>query len=262
MSEELEFLKKEIFSRYGSIKRARGHFLYTQKGIRLTDLYLENGRAILGWGGSSSFTELKNVLSRGITGSFITDVDFRLEKAVSALIGDKRKLFVFSKMQEAMEAALNIAPDSTFVYKPWAPFGLNWKDSKALIIVPPLAWTPDIFILAVKEETQINNVILENTDKKCIKLSSPIAQGVCRSFYNLIKAIQEQSEKDWFIWDKKICKYWERRGPYLYIKKDIIKEKNYKDFVLHCLNNGVIINPMYNGESIVPVGADSGVIKI
>ena len=43
ISEEYYF---EISKRFGAIKRARGTFFYTEKGIRLTDLYLENGRAV------------------------------------------------------------------------------------------------------------------------------------------------------------------------------------------------------------------------
>ena len=63
-------LFNELFKRYGSVKRARGTFLYTKKGVRITDLYQEAGRAILGWEGGSAFTLMKNVISRGQTGSF------------------------------------------------------------------------------------------------------------------------------------------------------------------------------------------------
>ena len=34
-------LYKEIYNRFGFIKRARFCFLYTKKGIRLTDMFLE-----------------------------------------------------------------------------------------------------------------------------------------------------------------------------------------------------------------------------
>ena len=37
----------ELHKRYGAVKRARGCFLYTSKGVRVTDLYQEAGRAIL-----------------------------------------------------------------------------------------------------------------------------------------------------------------------------------------------------------------------
>ena len=104
---EIEFLAEEIFKRYGTIKRARGPFLYTEKRKRLTDLYQEGGRAILGWGGSSAFTMLKNALDRGATGSYRTDFTYRLEKAVNELfIGCRRKVFVFAKKEDALFAQI------------------------------------------------------------------------------------------------------------------------------------------------------------
>ena len=44
----------EITTRYGYVKRARGYFLYTEKQVRLTDMFQEAGRAILGWGGGKA----------------------------------------------------------------------------------------------------------------------------------------------------------------------------------------------------------------
>ena len=76
ISEEYYF---KISKRFGAIKRARGTFFYTEKGIRLTDLYLENGRAVLSWrndngtNGTSAFLKIKNNINRGLTGSFETD---------------------------------------------------------------------------------------------------------------------------------------------------------------------------------------------
>ena len=84
----------ELLNRYGAVKRARGCFLYTAKGIRITDLYQEGGRAILGWEGSSAFTIMKNIISRGQTGSFIceTSPSYRLQKAVSDLFSSDRTI--------------------------------------------------------------------------------------------------------------------------------------------------------------------------
>ena len=61
----------EIQKRYGIITRARGPFLYTQKNVRLTDLNQEGGRAILGWD-AAAYTVFKNILSKGLVGSFDT----------------------------------------------------------------------------------------------------------------------------------------------------------------------------------------------
>ncbi|MBQ3824611.1 MAG: hypothetical protein II811_00585, partial [Spirochaetaceae bacterium] len=85
-----DILADEIFSRYGAITRARGCFLYTKKTVRLTDMFREGGAAILGWGGGSAFTMLKNTLNRGITGTFRTEFQGQLIRAVSLLLDNQK----------------------------------------------------------------------------------------------------------------------------------------------------------------------------
>ena len=264
-------LSQEIFSRFGTIKRARGCFLYTTKGVRLTDLYQQGGRAILGWGGSV-FTVFKNVLERGITGTYFTDfsspngkVRSQLNRAVSDLFGDSRTVFTFSSKQAALETAISLSAQSTSVYRPWNPVNIDWHGVDCIIFEPALPWTNDIFILAVKDKI-LNQV--QRDDKPVMPnsfqypsfkgesfLSSPLCAAVTRSIYNLIKALQEREEKHWFIYDQIITKYWERKGPYLFPK---VPESHYADFVKHCLNCNLVISPDYNQPSIVPFGADKG----
>ncbi len=74
--------KKELFSRYGAVRRAYGYHLYTAKGVRLLDLCQEGGSAILGWRYGRSKLSLKSVLDRGMTGSFPSESEGELERAV------------------------------------------------------------------------------------------------------------------------------------------------------------------------------------
>ena len=253
-------LFSELYKRYGAVTRARGPFLYTKKGVRLTDLYQEEGRAILGWEGGSAFTLFKNVLSRGQTGSFICEEAPvpRLQKAVSELLASDRTVFCFSSHKDAFEAGLSLFPDETSIYRPWNALNEKIKINQqaALILTPPLPWAENIFILALHTKK-----IEENPDKllfvrNAIKLPYALEVAVTRSIYNLIKALQERQEKDWFIYDPVLTKYWNREGPYLFPK---VPQDNYKDFVLHCLECGLVISPDYNQPSIVPFGADRGV---
>lgn len=255
---EIDFLADEIFNRYGNIKRARGPFLYTAKGVRLTDLYQEGGRAILGWGGGSAFTMLKNALDRGATGSYRTDFSYRLEKAVNELFfGPHRKIMIFPSKMEAVSAAVSISRDKTCVYHPWHQTEVDFSSMECIIVEPPLPWVSNIFILAVRESEE-NLAAMAESSKKTLRLASPIEAAVTRSIYNLISALNSRLEKDWFIYDNLICSYWERKGPYLFPK--VPKEK-YRDFVLHCLNLGIVISPVYETPSIVPFGADRGVFS-
>ncbi len=97
----------ELAERYGTVQRARGCYLYTRKGKRLVDMYQEVGRAILGWGNSKAMLEFKNTMNRGLTGSFITDYTYRLERAVKALLPEYDQVRWYASLSAA-ENALSI----------------------------------------------------------------------------------------------------------------------------------------------------------
>ena len=250
-----EELYKLVYSKYGMITRARGCFLYTKKGIRLTDLFLENGRALLGWDGKNAGTFLKNMLSKGLTGSFICEDHSRLDKAVSALLGSERVTAVFKGREEALKAGLSISAQGTSFYRPWNPGNTNWENTDCVIIIPPFPWCDNVYILAVKTSLIKDGQNVAEIPGQC---SIPFAQvsAITRAIYNLIEQINLRQEKDWFIYDPVLTKYWNREGPYLFPK---VPQDNYKDFVLHSLECGLVISPDYNQPSIVPFGADRGV---
>lgn len=242
----------ELYKIYGPVTRARNTFFYTKKGVRLTDCYQENGRAILGWEGGSAFTYFKNTLSRGQVGSFITEDHSRLKKAVTELLASNRNIHFFSKKLDALKAGLALSPEKTAVFRPWANTQTNWPEVDCLVLNPPLPWTDTVFILATKEELKTDKEKLANT----IELPYALQAALTRAIYNLIKALQEREEKDWFIYDPVLTKYFKRKGPYLYPK---IPQEKYDDFLLHCLKLGIVFNPDYREYSIVPFGADKGV---
>ncbi len=265
MSErEISFLASKIYELYGTVKRARGAFLYTAKRVRLTDLYQEGGRAILGWGGSSAFTVFKDILSRGANGSFSTDYSPRLgrdskksqlSKALSTLLNSNRAAYFFPTKSAALSAALKISPNGTSVWKPWTGADVKFEEISCVLLEPPLAWASGIWILAILQddsEENSGNQEIENL----FSVPAPLAGAVTRSIYNLIAAVQERSEKDWFIYDKVLTKYWTRKGPYLFPK---VPKGQYEDFILHCLKNEVVVSPEYECPSIVPFGANPGV---
>lgn len=249
---EIDFLADEITKRYGAIKRARGAFLYTAKGVRLTDMYEEAGRAILGWGGGSAFTQFKNVLSRGITGSFNTDFSSRMQKAVSELFDSKRNIVVCSTKDDALNLAHKYFATSCGVWKPWSDDGIVWSDLDCVVLEPPLPWVGNVSILAVKEELFTGGIV----EIQSLRLAAPMEAAIARSIYDMIAAVQSREEKNWFLYDTVLAKYWLRKGPYLYPK---VKKEEYNDFILHCLEQELVISPVYEVPSIVPFGVDRGV---
>ncbi|MCR4579324.1 MAG: hypothetical protein K5681_03135 [Treponema sp.] len=252
----------ELYKLYGTVTRARGCFLYTKKGERITDLYQENGRAILGWEGGSAFTFFKNTLSRGQTGSFITEVQnhpSRLARAASELTETERCIFAFPDKMSALKAGLAISSQNTSFYKPWAPDQDITKVDCA-IIIPPLPWTDTIYLLAVKTDLIPQEIRPQSASGPLLPGSIPLPfaleTALTRAIYNLKAELNQREEKDWFIYDPILTKYWERKGPYLFPK---VPAEKYDAFVLHCLSLGLAINPEYSGTSIVPYKADPGV---
>ncbi|MBR4011891.1 MAG: hypothetical protein IKI98_03625, partial [Spirochaetaceae bacterium] len=80
------WLKDEIKKRYGNVKRARGIYLYTEKSVRLTDCFLDGGRAILGHGGGKAKTAFKDCFERGANGFYDSGLLSAFEKAVKQLL--------------------------------------------------------------------------------------------------------------------------------------------------------------------------------
>ena len=257
---KVEKFYSEIQKRYGNITRARGPFLYTQKNVRLTDLNQEGGRAILGWD-SSAYTVFKNVLSKGLAGSFNCAYKGQLEKAVSELLNGKRKIFFFSHKKDATQAALLLDAQNTSVYKPFS--GVDYSGVKNVIIAPPLPWTNNFWILATASTDS-------SQDKNCGESGSlgqhndserfppALVAAAARAVYDLMAAIKVRQEKDFFIYDKVLTKFFERRSCWLRPK---VPQEKYDDFVLACLDAGVLVNPDYNADSLVPFGAGKGVLK-
>lgn len=260
---ETNNLAAQIFNLYGTVKRARGPYLYTAKGVRLTDLFQEGGRAILGWGseGTSAFTVFKNVISRGISGSFITDFGSgaasksQLSRAVSELFGDNRTAYLFDSKEKALKAALEVSSKSTSVFKPWNTQNVSWSMVDCIVFAPVLPWTSSCWIVGVNDELTMASLQMA---EESLKVPAPFEAALTRSIYDLIRALQKRSEKDWFLYDKVLTKYFERKGPYLIPK---VPQEKYEDFINHCLKTGVVVSPVYSVPSIVPYGADKGVFS-
>lgn len=243
--------------------------MYTQKNVRLTDLNQEGGRAILGWD-SSAYTVFKNTLSKGLAGSFETAHFARLQKALSELLKSERKIFLFSSKRAAMEAALLLDANSASVYKPFV--GVDYSAVRNVIVAPPLPWTNNFWILAASGLDQDKDSRVERGNDSAAaandsslaaalvseKFPPALLAAAARSVYDLIAALKERQEKDFFIYDKVLAKFFERRSCWLRPK---VPQEKYDGFVLACLDAGVAINPDYNADSIVPYGADKGVLK-
>ena len=208
----------------------------------------------MGWD-SSARTVFKDVLSKGLCGSFQSCHRARLEKAVSELLGGKRKIFLFSKKKEAIQGALLLDAQSASVYKPFN--GVDYSAVKNVVIEPPFPWTGNFFILASRD-LEADNILGAEIPFAQEAFPAALCAAAARSIYDLICALKVRQEKDFFVYDKVLTKFFERRSCWLRPK---IPQEKYDDFVLASLDAGVVVSPEFNVDSIVPFGAAPGVLK-
>lgn len=252
-----DVLTQQMTKRFGMVKRARGCFLYTERSVRLTDLYQEGGRAILGWGGGSALTVFKNVLDRKIIGTFDTAFSpqaaggkSQLSRAVSALLSGERNVFVFNAEADAAQFAERVCGDVCF-YVPWNGDGIDWREQKCVLVRPPFPFGDTLTIVAVRPK----DCAAASAPGSQFRIPAPLCAAVTRALYDLIAELPRREEKHWFVYDTVLRRYWTRTGPYLFPNVD---EAQYDDFVLHCLDCNLVISPTRAVPSIVPFGADKG----
>lgn len=274
----------ELIKRYGAVVRARGPYLYTQKGVRLTDLYLDAGRAVLGRGcsGSNAFRVLKNTLERGETGSFPSAYNTRFQKAVLSLIPGYDYAARFSCEDSLLRAAALYTSDRTTgtkqnstgtqgaavspnaglrvkLWRPWQTEAAAAGDSSyetlgtdtpiaesVLAFYPPLALQEAGLIAVFKA----GNKHFPPSDL----CSGALLNALTRSIYDLQREIPKRGEKEWSRFDAVLSPYFEREGAYLIPK---IGGAQYEDFVNHCLDCRLLIPP-YPAPALVPVGVNEG----
>ena len=292
------WLKDEIKKRYGNVKRARGIYLYTEKSVRLTDCFLDGGRAILGHGGGKAKTAFKDCFERGANGFYDSGLLPAFEKAVKQLLPrnfttirlytEKTAAplegisYSLESSREKADAALEQTSYSLesarekaepVLWRPWLeisgksteqPTGYpkiqivhNVEgDFPAIVkIVPPFPYATELCVYAFS--TACGEKMLQNLPKNDI-VPAPLLAAFTRGFYDLKIALGTYTENDFKANSKVFEPFFIRNQCYLFPK---IPEEKYKDFVLKCLDIGIVISPDYNVPSIMPWRANPGDLK-
>ena len=292
------WLKDEIKKRYGNVKRARGIYLYTEKSVRLTDCFLDGGRSILGHGGGKAKTAFKDCFERGANGFYDSGLLPAFEKAVKQLLPSnfatirlytektaaplEEISFSLESSRKKADAALEQTSYSLesarekaepVLWRPWLeisgksteqPTGYpkiqivhNVEgDFPAIVkIVPPFPYATELCVFAFS--TACGEEMLHNLPKNDI-VPAPLLAAFTRGFYDLKIALGTYTENDFKANSKVFEPFFIRNQCYLFPK---IPEEKYKDFVLKCLDIGIVISPDYNVPSIMPWRANPGDLK-
>lgn len=291
------WLKNEIKKRYGNVKRARGIYLYTEKGVRLTDCYLDGGRGILGHGGGKAKTAFKDCFERGANGFYDSGLLPAFEKSVKKLLpAEYTEIRLYSEKTAAMLGETSFSLESTqkkagavseqtscvldsspkktepVLWRPWLDFAgkiteqptgypkiqvvynTNEVFPAVVKILPPFTYATDICVYAFSEKSYKNLAELPQNDV----VPSPLLAAYTRSFYDLLNSFSLFTENHFKANSKALEPFFTRNQCYLFPK---IPETQYKDFVLKCLDAGIVISPDYNVPSIIPWRANPGDIK-
>lgn len=229
---------KEIKKLYGNIKRTRFCYLYTEKGVRLTDMYQDNGRAILGYKYGKTTQVFKNIFERGVISNLPNDYSTQPFKALKKLFPNCRQVLYFTSAR--LPEDIKALP----VYRPWLDDIFTMPET--FLFYPPFAWTNVLLLISSsKEALNIESDFLP----------SPVSAALTRSIFDLVKELTLRSEKDWQIFDDKLSKKFTRKGPYLYPK---CSKQEYKTLFLNALENHVLLSPDYETPSIIPYNANQG----
>jgi len=245
----------EIRKRYGNVKRGRGYYLYTEKNVRLLDLYLDGGMSILGRKTGQFNLAAKQFLDRGLTGFFPTKAEYQLEKAVKAAVPDYPVIRWYASIEKARTHLYTAyGYDRQSAVPLWRPFLCDTTaDAVLLTSVYP---SPYGFVAAKQA-----NSLLPPSDP----LFPPLAWSIARAFFDLQRQLDRKDEaqraapvhrkkntesrRQRQMFETLVQPLWEQKACYLFPKID---QSSYTALFYAALESHILLSPSYHEPSILP----------
>ncbi|MEL3913004.1 hypothetical protein [Treponema pedis] len=243
-------LYEEIKSRYGNIKRTRGFYLYTEKNVRLLDMYLDGGRAILGRKNNKAALIIKQFTDKGLYSFLPTSADYNLQKALNALFPEHTEIGLYTCDREVLELMQEETGKKTYtenLWKPFLPSSESLKSRNCFFVQPPFCTSIKIAVFKKELSLKIPPSSFVSALEKA---------AIARSFFDLIKFIDMPQKKTTASTEKQYNKakelcgsFWKIENIYLFPK---IKETEYECFFKAALDAHILISPNFNTPSIFP----------
>jgi hypothetical protein len=271
------------------IRRTRGPRLYAANGRRFLDLWLDDGRDILGAAGRPIRTYAANASDKGLLRPYPGLYEHRLEKAVLAAwptfkalrfyLNEERALATAAHLQgrtvdtleliETFEADPDNASDATGVTECVAAGGPLIGTDGGLAKLRPFASTPRGCTLALARlpcPRPLAPACLLASDPAWLEdepgdlVPGMMHYAAARAMASLEKVNRDGSygEELWQRFDRRMAPYFRRFGPYLLPRVDA---SEYEAFFKAALEGGVLISPHYTMPSMVPPEFDDGELK-
>ena len=280
--------RRELLDLIPKVLRARDFHLYLENGKRLTDLWLDGGRAVLGHKPPRVLLELKNAAERGLFCPLPHPMERRLLKALETLFPDRAfRLYADSPSlcRALADAGLSAGslplPDPAFPegdvadngarVSLWRPFveppSAASEPNAAPVMIPILPWPlgPEVLVLSKSMEASfppgdlIPPVLLAPAARAAYNLAAALkAPGQGRARYHKIEKIfgKRNSKRNSHASDEGGM-LWHRKGIYLTVKPGIESEK-YAALFRRFLEGGFLIPPSPMEPVILPASMSPG----
>ncbi|OHD20764.1 MAG: hypothetical protein A2Y38_20865 [Spirochaetes bacterium GWB1_59_5] len=254
------------------VRRARGNRLYTADGRRFLDLWLDDGRGILGDRDSHTRTFASNAADKGLTRPYPGLYDARFVKAVTEAWPAFGTVKLFSSEERALATAYRVfgaqpaLVDSAL--RPAAP-GTADPAVAVLALARPFAAIPETCDLALprlpcprpfapwclmaRDGTAAAQALsAEEGDLAPAQALVAAARGLA----SLEAVIRDgYGEALWARFDKRMDTWFERSGPYLFPRAI---PAGYEAFFRAALEGGALLSPRPDAPSVIPPDFDDG----
>ena len=246
------------------IRRAREYHLYDNTGRRFLDLYLNDGRAVLGHRPDQLSQVLKNTLAKGVYAEYPSHEEGKMLNAARSIWGGEfehiryyrsnGKLIHFLLKQKVMTNPGEIADPArseegaVSLWRPWLPLP---GDVKYLIpVIPFPGMDAGVLVCAPAEQE------LPEGDRP----SPVIAAGINRCLWTLKNLIDRNPDHPLSV-DAGLTgiKGWTSRGPYLNWGGE---SGAYESLFRDALSKGILLPPDPASPTILPLELTSGDRKI
>jgi len=256
---------RELLRIIPKVLRARDFHLYLDGGKRLTDLWREGGKAVLGHKPPRVLGELKNAAERGLFTSLPHPIERRFIKALEVFFpGRSFRLYAGeSSLIRALEAAGFTGPfqdpafppqergkGSVSLWRPMVPGTLSVTDA---IFIPILPWPlgPAVLVLDKSMEASFPSGEL---------IPPVLLAPAARALYDLAAALKTFTQNRLrYPKIEKVLKesLWRRQGIYLTGEADMDTEE-YEALFQRFLEGGFLIPPSPKEPLILPFSMSPG----
>lgn len=251
------------------IRRARGNRLYAADGRRFLDLWLDDGRGILGERDRATRTMAANAADKGLTRPYPGLYDARFAKAVAAAWPGFGTVRTFSSERAALDAAARVLGSSPRVVDTAATPSSEHGAGPIVALARSFAAVPDGVDVAMprlpcpRPYAPSCLMARDGTPAAAALASEPgelvPAQSTfaaARGLASLESAVRDgYGEETWARFDKRLGAFFARTGPYLFAKVDA---GSYDGFFRAALDGGALVSPRFDAPSVIPPDFDDG----